>query len=71
MSDGMEIEVEELGRVALISVLLVPGILWIANGNGAAARVRRSMVLGGLIAAASGLEAILDSRANDIVDAVD
>ena len=32
-SAGVEIEVEEMGTVALIGLLLVPGLLWMARGK--------------------------------------
>ena len=71
MSQGIAVEVEELGRVALISALLVPGLAWVANGNGSAAKVRRSLLIGGVIAAALGLEAILDRNVNAVADSVE
>ncbi len=68
MANGFGIELEEMGMVALIGVLLVPGMMWIANGKSTGGVARRTAVVAGLVAAALALEATLDRSANAVAD---
>ena len=68
MAEGLAIEVEELGMVALIGVLLVPGAIWIAKGKSTASMVWRTALLGGLIAAAVTIEAAMDQSVAELTD---
>ena len=62
----MNIELEEFGVVALIGVLLVPGVLWIAKGRSTASIFGRMAAVGGLIAAAVAIEASIDKSVNEV-----
>lgn len=62
------IEFEEMGMVALMGVLLVPGLIWIAKGKSTASMVRRTVIVGGAIAGAVVLEAALDRSVDGLVD---
>ncbi len=70
MAEGFGIELEELGMVALIGVLLVPGVLWIAKGKSSASMFARMAAVGGLIAAAVTLEATLDRTADAVAEEI-
>jgi hypothetical protein len=60
------IELEEMGMVALIGVLLVPGLIWIAKGKSTASMIGRTAVVGGLIAAAVTIEAAMDKSVEEL-----
>ena len=70
MAEGMFLEAEELGVVALIGVIVVPGIIWAAKGKSGGGILRRTLVLAGLVGAALAIEATLDRSANTLADAV-
>ena len=67
MPEGLEIEVEELGVVALIGILLVPGLIWIAKASSTASIVRRTALVGGIIAAAVTIESAMDQSVDNLV----
>ena len=62
----MNIELEEIGVVALIGIVLVPGVLWIAKGRSSMSMFGRMAVVGGLIAAAVAIEASMDKSVNEV-----
>ena len=68
MANGFGIELEEMGMVALIGVLLVPGVIWIAKGKSSAGMFGRMAVVGGLIAAAVTAEAAMDKSVDELAD---
>ncbi len=68
MANGFGLELEEMGMVGLIAVLLVPGVVWIANGKSSASMFGRMAVVGGLIAAAVTVEAAMDHSAEELAE---
>lgn len=56
-------EVEELGMVALIGVILTPGVMWLAMGKTATSKIVRALVVGSVVAAAVAMERALDTTA--------
>ena len=62
--NALGMEAEELGMVALIGLVLVPGFMWVANGKSAGAKIVRAAVVGSLIIGTVALEASLDKSAN-------
>jgi hypothetical protein len=60
------VEFEEMGMVALIGVLLVLGLIWIAKSKSAASMIGRTAVVGGLIAAAVTIEAAMDESVDGL-----
>lgn len=66
MAEGFGIEMEVIGMVALIGLLLVPGVVWIAKGKSPASMIGRTALVGALIAAAVTLEASMDQSADSI-----
>ena len=60
MNAGLGLEAEELGMVALIGVVLFPGVMWIANGKTITSKIIRTSVVGALVAGAVALEASID-----------
>ena len=71
MAEGFGIEVEELGMVALIGLLLIPGLLWISKARSTASMIGRTALVGGLIAAAVTIEASMDTSAGAVQEAVE
>ncbi len=70
MANGVGIEMEEMGAVALFGIILTPGMFWIGSAKGTASRVRRIAVVAGLIGAALALENVLDRTADSVVDEI-
>ncbi len=68
MAEGFGMEMEEMGMVALIGVLLLPGVIWIAKGKTMPSMLGRMAVVGGVIAAAVTLEASMDKTVDEITD---
>lgn len=71
MNSGLAVELEEGGLVALIAVLLLPGVMWIAKAKDAKSTAIRSAVVVGLIAGALAIEATMDRTANDVGSVLD
>ena len=70
MAEGIGIEAEELGVVALIGVLVVPGLAWVVGAKTSGGALRRLLLVGGVVVGALAIEAALDRSANSVVDAV-
>ncbi len=70
MAEGIKIEIEELGLVGMIGVFVVPGLTWVVRAPSRNAALRRLLILGGVVAGALTLEAVLDRSANSLVKAV-
>ncbi len=66
MNNGMGIELEEGGLVALIGLLLLPGVLWIGSGKTAKSMAVRTSVVVGLVAGALAIEAAMERTAGEI-----
>ncbi len=62
----MEIEIEELGMVALIAVVLFPGVLWISRGKGTRSTIFRAATVGALLLGAVTVEASMDQSADEL-----
>lgn len=60
----MNIEFEEIGMVALIALVLFPGVLWISKGKGTGNTVFRAAVVGSLLLGAVTVEASMDQTAD-------
>jgi hypothetical protein len=65
---GLGMEAEEIGMVALIGVILVPGFMWIANAKGAGSKLLRMVAVGSLVTAAAMLELSVDKTVNSASD---
>ena len=63
-------EAEEMGMVALIGLVLLPGVMWVGSAKGGGQVVLRSLVVGALLAGAVVLEASLDKTADSAVSKV-
>ncbi len=70
MASGIGIEMEEMGAVALIGLILTPGMFWIGSAKSTASRIGRVAIVAGLVGAAMALELTLDRTANSVVDKV-
>ena len=68
---GLGTEVQELGVVGLIGLLLLPGALWIARGGNGVAKTRRTAVVAAIVVGALALEAALDRSAETLVQTVE
>lgn len=60
----MDTDFEELGMVALIGLVLLPGILWISRGKGTRSTIFRAATVGALLLGAVTVEASMDQAAN-------
>ncbi len=63
-------EAEELGMVALMSLIAVPGLVWIARSKSGGQVALRSVVVAGLLAGAVVVEASMDRAANSAAGVV-
>jgi hypothetical protein len=59
----MEFEVGELGMVALIALVLFPGVLWISRGKGTRSTIFRAATVGTLLLGAVTIESSMDQAA--------
>jgi len=59
----MDTELEEFGMVALIGLVLLPGILWVSKAKGTGGVILRSAVVGALLIGAVTVEASMDQAA--------
>jgi len=67
VEDNLE-EFEQFGAVALIGLLLLPGVAWILRAKSGGAIAVRSVVVGAVIAGAVAVEAAMDRTANVVTD---
>jgi uncharacterized membrane protein len=68
MANGLGIELEEGGLVALIGVLLLPGALWIAKAKDGKSMAGRAALVAGLVGTALMIEAAMEQTAGEIKD---
>lgn len=61
----MNIEFEELGMVALIGLVLFPGVIWISKGKGKRSTIFRAAAVGALLLGAVKVEAAMDETAEE------
>lgn len=59
-------EFEELGMVALIAMVLFPGVLWITRGKGTRSTIFRAATVGALLLGAVTVEASMDQAVDDL-----
>jgi hypothetical protein len=57
-------EYETIGMIALIGLVVLPGVLWISKAKGAGGVILRSAVVGTLLLGAVTVEASMDQAAN-------
>ena len=62
----MNIEIEELGMVALIALVLFPGVIWISKGKGTTSTIFRAATVGALLLGAVTVEASMDQAADSL-----
>ena len=62
----MNIELEELGMVALIALVLFPGVIWISKGKGKGTTIFRAAAVGALLLGAVTVEASMDQAADSL-----
>lgn len=65
MANGIGMELEEIGMVALIGIVLVPGVMWVAKARGVGRTLLRGAVVASLVFGAVALEASLDKRVEE------
>jgi hypothetical protein len=61
---GLGIELEEVGTVALIGLLLVPGVLWVAKSKTGANAAVRAAFVAAVIAGAVAVEFAMEKTAD-------
>ena len=71
MNSGLGIELQEGGLVALIGLLLLPGVMWISKAKTGKSMAVRSSVVVGLIAGALAIEASMERTAGEIESVLD
>jgi hypothetical protein len=71
MNNGLAMEMEEVGMVAIIGLILVPGAMWVGNGKSLGSKLVRGMIVGAAIAAAAMIESSLDNTVNSAAGALE
>lgn len=66
MAEGINVEFEKLGMVAMIAALLIPGMMWVAKGKSTPAMLGRAVLLGGLIVTAVRVEGSMDDSVAEL-----
>jgi hypothetical protein len=66
--NGFSFNVEELGMVALATVVLVPGLVWAASARGTGGKLWRGGVVAGLLAGLMAVEITLDQTAEAVAE---
>ena len=67
MAEGIHVEFEKLGMVAMIAALLIPGMLWVTRGKSTPAMLGRAALVSGFILGAVRVEAEMDESAAELV----
>ncbi len=72
MSDtnGLLIEAEEFGQLALFGLLLIPASVWVARSKTGTTMAFRAALIGVALVGVAVLEGTLDKSANKAADAV-
>lgn len=70
MNSGIAMELEQGGLVALIAVLLLPGVLWISKAKDGKSMAVRSAVVAGVVGAALAIEAAMERTAGEVEEAL-
>ncbi len=66
MKSGLGIELEEGGLVALIGLLLLPGVLWISKAKDGKSMAVRGAVVAGVVGSALAIEFAMERTASAI-----
>ncbi len=67
---GLGIELEEMGVVALVAVVLLPGFLWISKAKSGTGTLWRGATVAGLLAGALLVERNMYSTANTVAEEI-
>jgi hypothetical protein len=67
---GLGIELEEMGVVALVGLVLIPGFLWISRAKSGAGTLVRGAMVAGLLAGALLVERTMDRTANAVAEEI-
>ncbi len=62
----MDLEIEEIGMIALVALVLLPGVLWIAKGKGTRSTIFRVATVGALLLGAVTIESSTDQAAEEL-----
>ena len=57
MAEGINVEFEKLGMVAMIAALLIPGMVWVMKAKSTPAMLGRATLVSGLILGAVRIDA--------------
>lgn len=62
----MDLEIEELGMIALVALVLLPGVLWISKGKGTRSTIFRAATVGALLLGSVIVESSMDQAAEQL-----
>ena len=68
--NGLLVEAEEFGQLALFGLLLIPASMWVARSKTGAQMALRAVVVGSALVSVAVLEGTLDRTTNKAVDAI-
>lgn len=68
--NGLLIEAEEFGQLALFGLLLIPAGIWVARSKSGPQMALRATIMGVALVGVAVLEGTLDRTANKVTDAV-
>ncbi len=68
MAEGMDVEFEKLGMVAMIAAMLIPGMVWVVKAKSTPAMLGRATLLSALILGAVRVEASMDESAAQLAE---
>lgn len=63
-------KLEQIGMVALIGLLVFPGVIWVSKAKTGGSMVLRAAIAGSLLVGAVILEASMDETAESVAQAV-
>ena len=66
MTDGASVEFEKLGMVAMITAMLIPGMMWVAKAKSTPAMLGRTALVVTLIVGAVRVESSIDESAAEL-----
>jgi len=68
--NGFSLEIEELGMVALATVVLLPGMMWAAGARTTGGKIVRGGLVAGLVAGLMAVEITLDQTAETVAEQI-
>ena len=68
MAEGINVEFEKLGMVAMIAALLIPGMVWVMKAKSTPTMLGRATLVSGLILGAVRIEAGMDASAAELAE---